>query len=149
MRCTVTPCGLDLGPGFRTQRRLRDPAEDGHHLSTPDEVWMKKWGNSRNSQLFPDRISLRPISESKDQKWLQPTLHSFQTEQPSAPKRRCQRRRARPGYRKKIHSTNDGDNFFSYIPVGDIQHLGLSEHRVPQNLTLDHHCPNSIAILWG
>ena len=66
MRCTNT-LWSDLGPGFRTQRRLRDPAEDGHHL----EKTMKfGWnlGGIPGEQLFPDRIPLRPISESKDQR---------------------------------------------------------------------------------
>ena len=63
MRCTDA---LWSGSGFRTQRCLRDPAEDGDHLGTMTEVWMEL-GLIPGEQLLPDRKPLGPISESKHQ----------------------------------------------------------------------------------
>ena len=85
MRCTDA---LWSGSGFRTQRCLRDPAEDGDHLGTMTEVWME-FGLIPGEQLFPDCKPLRPISESKHQGCLNPhSIPKLNSAQATLPKKK-------------------------------------------------------------
>ena len=150
MRCTVTPCGLDLGPWVsdsktsqRSSRRRSSPEYSRWSLDEKMGEFQKFTALSRPHIVEADLWIQRPeVAATHTPFFLDWTAICAQA---TLPKKKSK------AWIQEENPLNQWwkNNFFSYIPVGDIQHLGLSEHRVPQNLTLDHHCPNSIAILWG